>query len=296
MRWSEPVDLGPDSRAAARRDRRGDRHGRRPRTSAATATTAVLTLPRGLEDGTYVVAWRVTSADSHPVSGAFSFAIGAAERAGHRGRAGRVERRRSRSLDGIARGVVVPRASRSRSAARACCCSCGPRGRASARGRRFLLVGAGRADARARSRCCCCRARTRPAAGCSARSSRRCCRSRCPRASGRRCSRGSLLTLAFAVLVARGAARPSRVARRGWARACVGLLADLDAHRPLADRRADVARACPRRPCTCWRWRCGSAGSRCCSSACSGAAARVARAGRAALLAARAGLLRARSA
>ena len=51
-----------------------------------------LTLPAGLENGTYVVAWRVTSADSHPVSGAFSFSIGAAALAGHRGRAGRLER------------------------------------------------------------------------------------------------------------------------------------------------------------------------------------------------------------
>ena len=39
-------------------------------------TTAAVKLPAGLKDGTYVVAWRVTSADSHPVSGAFSFSIG----------------------------------------------------------------------------------------------------------------------------------------------------------------------------------------------------------------------------
>src|ERR1700745_42289 len=38
---------------------------------------ARLTLPPGLARGTYVVAWRVVSADSHPVSGAFSFSIGA---------------------------------------------------------------------------------------------------------------------------------------------------------------------------------------------------------------------------
>lgn len=35
------------------------------------------TLPAHLADGTYVVAWRAVSADSHPVSGAFTFSIGA---------------------------------------------------------------------------------------------------------------------------------------------------------------------------------------------------------------------------
>jgi copper transport protein len=35
-------------------------------------------LPAGLADGSYVVSYRVTSADSHPVGGAFLFAVGAA--------------------------------------------------------------------------------------------------------------------------------------------------------------------------------------------------------------------------
>ncbi|MBX7067811.1 MAG: copper resistance protein CopC/CopD [Microthrixaceae bacterium] len=39
-------------------------------------------LPRDLADGSYVVAWKVMSADSHPVSGAFTFAIGAPSAAG----------------------------------------------------------------------------------------------------------------------------------------------------------------------------------------------------------------------
>ncbi|WP_074995196.1 copper resistance CopC/CopD family protein [Streptomyces prasinopilosus] len=38
--------------------------------------TARIGLPGGLDDGTYTVAWRVVSADSHPVSGAFTFSIG----------------------------------------------------------------------------------------------------------------------------------------------------------------------------------------------------------------------------
>ncbi|MEU6374014.1 copper resistance protein CopC [Streptomyces sp. NPDC046909] len=39
--------------------------------------TARVTLPSGLGEGTFTVAWRVVSADSHPVSGAFTFSIGA---------------------------------------------------------------------------------------------------------------------------------------------------------------------------------------------------------------------------
>ncbi|WP_409471052.1 copper resistance CopC/CopD family protein [Streptomyces sp. HC307] len=38
--------------------------------------TVRLRLPADLEDGTYTVAWRVVSADSHPVSGAFIFSVG----------------------------------------------------------------------------------------------------------------------------------------------------------------------------------------------------------------------------
>ncbi|MEV5513073.1 copper resistance protein CopC [Streptomyces flaveolus] len=38
--------------------------------------TARVTLPGTLGEGTYTVAWRVVSADSHPVSGAFTFSVG----------------------------------------------------------------------------------------------------------------------------------------------------------------------------------------------------------------------------
>lgn len=38
--------------------------------------TASVTLPAKLAEGTYVVAWRVVSADSHPVGGAFTFSVG----------------------------------------------------------------------------------------------------------------------------------------------------------------------------------------------------------------------------
>ncbi|WP_431953323.1 copper resistance CopC/CopD family protein [Actinacidiphila sp. bgisy167] len=40
-------------------------------------TTAAVALRQGLGDGTYTVAWKVVSDDSHPVAGAFTFSIGA---------------------------------------------------------------------------------------------------------------------------------------------------------------------------------------------------------------------------
>ncbi|GAA3301014.1 hypothetical protein GCM10020295_43210 [Streptomyces cinereospinus] len=56
---NRPVDTGGAAHA-------GDR-----------ADTVRVGLPAGLADGTYTVAWRVVSADSHPVSGAFVFSVGA---------------------------------------------------------------------------------------------------------------------------------------------------------------------------------------------------------------------------
>lgn len=47
-----------------------------PEHAADRSDTARVGLPDGLDDGTYTVAWRVVSADSHPVSGAFTFSIG----------------------------------------------------------------------------------------------------------------------------------------------------------------------------------------------------------------------------
>jgi copper transport protein len=42
-------------------------------------STVAISLPSSLPDGTYVVAWRVVSADSHPVHGAFYFSVGTAK-------------------------------------------------------------------------------------------------------------------------------------------------------------------------------------------------------------------------
>lgn len=40
-------------------------------------TEVLVGMPGGLEDGTYVVSWRVVSTDSHPIGGSLSFSIGA---------------------------------------------------------------------------------------------------------------------------------------------------------------------------------------------------------------------------
>lgn len=58
-----------------------DPDNKRVRTGAAEhgpggSDTARVTLPAELARGTYVVAWRAVSADSHPVSGAFTFSVG----------------------------------------------------------------------------------------------------------------------------------------------------------------------------------------------------------------------------
>jgi copper transport protein len=103
IRWSEPVDLGPDS------VRLLDAAGDTVDTPKAVhiggdRATAVLKLPPRLEQGTYVVSWRITSADSHPVSGAFSFSIGqpsALVTAGAPGASSGVVK----AIDGIARGL-----------------------------------------------------------------------------------------------------------------------------------------------------------------------------------------------
>ncbi|WP_121702252.1 copper resistance protein CopC [Streptomyces sp. E5N298] len=75
LAFSESVGLRDDSFRVL------DPGGHRVRTGAAghadgRADTARLALPGGLGEGTYTVAWRVVSADSHPVSGAFTFSVG----------------------------------------------------------------------------------------------------------------------------------------------------------------------------------------------------------------------------
>ncbi|MEU1049092.1 copper resistance protein CopC [Streptomyces sp. NPDC005897] len=73
--FSESVGLRDDSFRVL------DPGGHRVRTGEAgradgRADTARVALPGELGEGTYTVAWRVVSADSHPVSGAFTFSVG----------------------------------------------------------------------------------------------------------------------------------------------------------------------------------------------------------------------------
>src|SRR5207248_2879768 len=61
------------------------------------------TLPAKLADGTYVVAWRVVSADSHPVGGAFTFSVGKASATVASANTGPVENPATASLYNIGR-------------------------------------------------------------------------------------------------------------------------------------------------------------------------------------------------
>jgi copper transport protein len=47
-------------------------------TTRAVDEQVLAALPAEVPDGTYVVSWRVVSADSHPIAGAFTFSVGAA--------------------------------------------------------------------------------------------------------------------------------------------------------------------------------------------------------------------------
>ncbi|MFJ6832794.1 copper resistance protein CopC [Streptomyces sp. NPDC091209] len=75
LTFSESIGLLDDSfRVLTPENRRV--HTGDPSHADGRSDTATVTLPRGLGTGTFTVAWRVVSADSHPVSGAFTFSIG----------------------------------------------------------------------------------------------------------------------------------------------------------------------------------------------------------------------------
>ncbi|MQY12928.1 Copper transport protein YcnJ [Streptomyces sp. RB5] len=77
VRFSEPVQAAPDAiRVLAADGTRVDRGDAAP--VPGDAGTLAATLRPGLGRGTYTVAWRITSADSHPVHGAFAFTVGEA--------------------------------------------------------------------------------------------------------------------------------------------------------------------------------------------------------------------------
>ncbi|MBX9397942.1 copper resistance protein CopC [Streptomyces sp. TRM72054] len=74
LTFSEAVSLSDDSLQVL------DPKGKRADTGGASnvsGTTYAVKLHSGLPDGTYTVAYQVVSADSHPVSGAYTFSIGA---------------------------------------------------------------------------------------------------------------------------------------------------------------------------------------------------------------------------
>ncbi|MCX5398203.1 copper resistance CopC/CopD family protein [Streptomyces sp. NBC_00102] len=77
LSFSESVSLSDDAiRVLDPSGKRADTGGPRAVGDGKAARYAV-TLHSGLPDGTYTVAWQAVSADSHPVSGAFTFSIGA---------------------------------------------------------------------------------------------------------------------------------------------------------------------------------------------------------------------------
>ncbi|MFF8292739.1 copper resistance CopC/CopD family protein [Streptomyces sp. NPDC016309] len=77
LTFSEQVALGDDAiRVLEPSGKRADTGELRDLCAGAVVKYGV-DLRAGLPDGTYTVAWRAVSADSHPISGAFTFSIGA---------------------------------------------------------------------------------------------------------------------------------------------------------------------------------------------------------------------------
>ncbi|POX39647.1 hypothetical protein C3486_17305 [Streptomyces sp. Ru73] len=77
LSFSEGVSMGDDSiRVLDPKGKRVDRGKLLDLCSGSTVKYGT-GLPPGLPDGTYTVAWQAVSADSHPVSGAFTFSVGA---------------------------------------------------------------------------------------------------------------------------------------------------------------------------------------------------------------------------
>ncbi|MBM7437984.1 copper resistance CopC/CopD family protein [Streptomyces sp. HB132] len=77
LTFSEQIAMGDDSiRVLDPSGERADDGAPRDLTSGGTVRYGVQ-LRSGLPDGTYTVAWQAVSADSHPVSGAFTFSVGA---------------------------------------------------------------------------------------------------------------------------------------------------------------------------------------------------------------------------
>ncbi|WP_282685922.1 MULTISPECIES: copper resistance protein CopC [unclassified Streptomyces] len=78
LSFSEAVAVGDDSiRVLDPSGKRADTQAEPKDLSDGSTVRYGVALHSGLPDGTYTVAWKAISADSHPVSGAFTFSIGA---------------------------------------------------------------------------------------------------------------------------------------------------------------------------------------------------------------------------
>ncbi|MET8880910.1 copper resistance CopC/CopD family protein [Streptomyces rubiginosohelvolus] len=78
LSFSEAVAMGDDSiRVLDPSGKRADTQAEPKDLSEGSTVRYGVALHSGLPDGTYTVAWKAISADSHPVSGAFTFSIGA---------------------------------------------------------------------------------------------------------------------------------------------------------------------------------------------------------------------------
>ncbi|WP_245697799.1 copper resistance CopC family protein, partial [Streptomyces phaeochromogenes] len=75
MTFTESVGITDDSLRVLSPENRRVNAGDTEHASGRSDSVRV-PLDDGLADGTYTVAWRVVSADSHPISGAFTFSIG----------------------------------------------------------------------------------------------------------------------------------------------------------------------------------------------------------------------------
>ncbi|MCI3274578.1 copper resistance CopC/CopD family protein [Streptomyces cylindrosporus] len=102
LTFTESVGLLDDSFRVLDPENRRVRTGE-ARHASGRSDTARVTLPAKLAEGTYVVAWRVVSADSHPVSGAFTFSVGKPSATVASVSAGPVENPATASLYNIAR-------------------------------------------------------------------------------------------------------------------------------------------------------------------------------------------------
>ncbi|WP_228991818.1 copper resistance protein CopC [Streptomyces sp. DH8] len=78
LSFSEAIAVGDDSiRVLDPRGKRADTEAGPKDLSEGSTVRYGVALHSGLPDGTYTVAWQAISADSHPISGAFTFSIGA---------------------------------------------------------------------------------------------------------------------------------------------------------------------------------------------------------------------------